>query len=146
MGYAFGDVFRRPPPERSRACIAAGAVAIAVFPGLRGTNLYGDPIHWAPQTDAAHSVMSFLSLTKHPLSLLMTLATLGPGLVWLGAVDAKRRRWQPLVTIGRAPMFFYLVHVPLIHALALALAWASSGDVQWLLTSPFDRGGVTRAR
>jgi hypothetical protein len=86
--------------------------------------------------------MSFLSLTKHPLSLLMTLATLGPALIWMGVVDAGRRWWRPVIVFGRVPMFFYLVHIPLIHALALLLAWTTYVDVQWLLTSPFDRGGT----
>jgi uncharacterized membrane protein len=142
LGYAFGEVFRLAPHPRRLACVSAGAVALVVFVGLRLANVYGDPILWAPQADAVRSLMAFFLLTKHPLSLLMTLATLGLGLIWLGVMHAERPLWRPLVTIGRVPMFFYLVHVPFIHAIALVYAWLKVGDVQWLLTSPFDRGST----
>jgi uncharacterized membrane protein len=140
MGYGFGEVFRWPAAQCRRACLLVGVVATVLFVSLRAFNWYGDPIHWAPQPDVTRSVMSFFLLTKHPLSLLMTLATLGPGIVWLGTVHAARPLWRPVITIGRVPMFFYLVHVPLIHLLALACSVAFFGDAAWLFTSPFDRG------
>lgn len=142
MGYGFGEVFRLPPRPRRDACVAAGAVAIVAFVALRVANLYGDPLQWVPHADSMRSVMSFFLLTKHPLSLLMTLATLGMGLIWLGLVQADRPWWRPVITIGRVPMFFYLVHVPLIHAIVFVLAWMMVGEQQWLLTSPFDRGAT----
>jgi hypothetical protein len=69
----------------------------------------------------------------------MTLATVGPALIWLAVVRPDRPLWRALVTIGRVPMFFYLVHVPVIHAIALGLSLAWYSDAAWLLTSPFDR-------
>ena len=138
-GYGFGEVLGWPAPERRRAMVRLGVALTAAFVALRTFNLYGDPVPWAPQQDVAHSVMSFFLLTKHPLSLLMTLATVGPALIWLGVVRADRPLWRGLVTIGRVPMFFYLVHVPVIHAIALGLSLAWYGDAAWLLTSPFDR-------
>ena len=123
-GYGFGAILDWPARERRRAMVRLGAGLTAAFLALRTFNLYGDPVLWAPQRDLAHSVMSFFLLTKHPLSLLMTLATVGPALVWLGVVRADRPIWRGLVTIGRVPMFFYLVHVPMIHAIALGLSLA----------------------
>lgn len=140
MGFGFGEVFQLAPRSRRTACVAMGAAAMVAFMALRAATVYGDPIPWAPQEDAMRSLMAFLLLTKHPLSLLMTLATLGTGLIWLGLVRPERPWWRPLVTIGRAPMFFYLVHVPFIHTIALGCALVTIGDVQWLFTSPFDRG------
>jgi uncharacterized membrane protein len=141
-GCGFGEVWRWEPARRRRACVVAGACCLALFVALRAFNAYGDPIRWAPQADLARSLMSFLSLTKHPLSLLMILATIGPTLIWMGLVNPERPWWRPVVAFGRVPMFFYVIHVPLIHALALLLAWISYDDVQWLLTSPFDRGAT----
>ncbi len=138
-GYGFGEILGWSAPARRRAMVRLGAALTAAFVVLRTFNVYGDPLLWAPQQDVAHSVMSFFLLTKHPLSLLMTLATVGPALIWLGVVRADRPVWRGLVTIGRVPMFFYLVHVPVIHAIALGLSLARYGDATWLLTSPFDR-------
>ncbi len=142
MGYAFGEILRWPDADRRRACLAVGAGFLLTFLVLRSFGVYGDPLRWAPQRDSVTSIMSFLSLTKHPLSLLMTLATLGPALLWLGVVRADRPIWRPLVLIGRVPMAFYLVHVPLIHAFAAAYSLAVHGSAEWLLTSPFE-GRVT---
>jgi uncharacterized membrane protein len=140
MGYAFGEFLHGPAAERRRACLGAGAAFVVAFVALRFFNLYGDPLPWAPQADAVYTLLSFLSLTKHPLSLSMTLATLGPALLWLGVVRADRPIWRPLLVIGRVPMAFYLVHVPVIHAFATAYSLAFHGTASWLLTSPFDRG------
>lgn len=138
-GYGFADVLHWPEAARRRTCIALGATLSFAFVALRTWNVYGDPARWAPQADLAHSVMSFFSLTKQPLSLLMALATVGPALVWMGVVHPERALWRPLVVFGRVPMFFYLVHVPLIHATAVALALMQRGEAAWLFTSPYDR-------
>jgi uncharacterized membrane protein len=140
IGYAFGEVCRWEPSRRRRVFVAVGSCAVVAFLGLRAFTLYGDPTPWLPQADGARSLMSFLALTKHPLSLLMILATLGPALIWLAVVDPRRPWWRPVIVLGRVPMFFYLIHVPLIHALALVLAWTTHDDLRWLFTSPFDRG------
>lgn len=138
-GYGFAEVLRRPEAARRRALVWTGAAMTAAFVVLRTFNLYGEHTPWAPQADLAHSVMSYFSLTKQPLSLLMALATIGPALIWLGVVRADRAIWRPLVVIGRVPMFFYLVHVPLIHAIAVVLSLVDSGETAWLFTSPYDR-------
>lgn len=138
-GYGFAEVLRQGDDARRRTLVTIGLVMSVLFVMLRTFNLYGEHTPWAPQADLAHSVMSYFSLTKQPLSLLMALATIGPALVWLGMVRAERPIWRPLVVIGRVPMFFYLVHVPLIHAIAVGLSLAQYGDAAWLFTSPYDR-------
>lgn len=142
-GYGLADVLEWPAPARRRALLRLGAVLTAAFVVLRTFNVYGDPVPWARQMDGVHTAMSFFLLTKHPQSLLMALATVGPALIWLGVVRPDRPIWRGLVTIGRVPMFFYLVHVPVIHAVALGLSLAWYGDGAWLLTSPFDRPATT---
>jgi uncharacterized membrane protein len=83
MGYAFGEILCWPDLDRRRACRVLGAGLLVTFLALRSFNLYGDPRPWTLQGDFIRSVMSFSSLTKHPFSLLMILATLGPALLWL---------------------------------------------------------------
>jgi hypothetical protein len=59
--------------------------------------------------------------------------TLGPGLLLLAAFEHARGRFADLIiTYGRVPFLYYVVHIFLIHALAVALAWLVSGDASWL--------------
>jgi hypothetical protein len=104
---------------------------------LRGINIYGDPQPWSTQRSAAFTVLSFLNTTKYPPSLLYLLMTLGPALLFLWAVDAGTPRWlrSPLI-IGKVPMFSYLLHIPLIHLLAIAACYARYGQVHWMFESP----------
>jgi hypothetical protein len=39
-------------------------------------------------------------------------------------------------TFGRVPFFYYVLHIPLIHALALVVSWGRQGSVSsWLFTN-----------
>ena len=54
--------------------------------------------------------------------------TLGPALVALAAFDRPLGRWaRPVVTFGRVPLFFYVLHLPLIHLAAVGCDWARFG-------------------
>lgn len=143
MGYAFGEVWRWQSADRRRGCLIAGIACLAFFIVLRLPNLYGDPMPWTKQATPVLTALSILVLTKHPLSLSMALATLGPALIWMGLVRPERPIWHGLIAIGRVPMLFYLLHVPLIHLAACVYSWTAMGHVGWLFTSPFDRGAVS---
>jgi uncharacterized membrane protein len=143
IGYAFGEIWRWRSADRQRACLVAGIACLAFFVILRIPNLYGDPVPWTAQADYVRSAFSVLALTKHPLSLSMALATLGPALIWMGMVRPERPIWRALIIVGRVPMLFYLLHVPVIHAVACLYSSIATGDVAWLLTSPYDRGATS---
>ena len=118
LGYVFGAVLRWEPAAMRRACLTIGGAAIAFFLIFRGFNLYGDPRHW----DGSHMpvALSFLNTTKYPASLLYLCMTLGPVIVLLPLLEsAKGRIVDWLTTFGRVPLFYYLLHIPLIHLLAL---------------------------
>jgi hypothetical protein len=63
--------------------------------------------------------------------------TLGPALAvlpWLERASGLVVRW--LALFGRVPLFFYLIHLPVIHALALLVSFARDGRVTpWLFES-----------
>ena len=61
--------------------------------------------------------------------------TLGPALVALPLLERCHGRLQRAVeTIGRVPMFYYLLHLPLIHGVAVVLALVSHGSAGWLFS------------
>jgi hypothetical protein len=132
-----GQIYSWPSARRKAFLFPLGMGSTAAFVILRGINIYGDPLLWSTQRSAAFTVLSFLNTTKYPPSLLYLLMTLGPALVFLWAVDAGTPRWlRPAFTIGKVPMFYYLLHIPLIHLLAIAVCYARYGQTHWMFESP----------
>jgi uncharacterized membrane protein len=126
-GYGFGALMVLPQRARRRWTLLLGAGLTLGFIVLRAVNVYGDPSPWMKQPDGLRLFLSFLNCTKYPPSLLYLLMTLGPAILALALFDrppAARRGgvgalWErltrPVVTFGRVPLFFYLLHIPLIH-------------------------------
>jgi uncharacterized membrane protein len=131
LGYAFGTVAAAEPEIRRRHCFTIGLSAIALFLVLRGFNLYGDPRPWSG------NLLSFLNTTKYPASLSFLLMTLGPVITALPILDGARGGViRALETFGRVPFFFYLLHIPLIHVLALLISLVRSPDsTAWLFAN-----------
>jgi uncharacterized membrane protein len=131
-GYAFGAVLRADPERRRRTCFAIGGAAIAAFVVLRGFELYGDR-PWRGSGPLPHW-LAFLNTTKYPASLQFLLMTLGPLVLALPLLQGARgrvARW--LAVFGRVPFGYYVLHVPLIHLLALGIALVRTpADVAWL--------------
>lgn len=70
------------------------------------------------------------------LALLFLLMTLGPALVLLAALDRPPGALgRALGVYGRVPLFYYVLHLPLIHALAVGASYARSGEAAGLFTS-----------
>jgi uncharacterized membrane protein len=136
-GYGLGQIYSWPSQRRRLFLLLAGMGLTVVFFFLRAMNVYGDPQRWTTQRPASFTVLSFLNTTKYPPSLLFVLMTLGPALLFLGAVDAGMPRWlRPALTVGKVPMFYYLLHIPLIHLFALAVCYARYRHVHWMFESP----------
>ncbi|HEX3351421.1 MAG TPA: heparan-alpha-glucosaminide N-acetyltransferase domain-containing protein [Terriglobales bacterium] len=145
VGYSLGQIYAWTAERRRTFLLRAGLGVTAAFVILRGINLYGDPVRWSTQKSAAFTVLSFLNTNKYPPSLLFLLMTLGPALLFLRAVDAGTPRFlRPAVILGRVPMFYYLLHFPLIHLLAVAVCFARYGQAHWMFESPsLDRFPIT---
>jgi uncharacterized membrane protein len=135
-GYALGSVYALPEARRRRTLVLLGAGAIGLFVVLRGLNVYGDLVPWSTQATPTLNAMAFMNLTKYPPSLLYLLATLGPALLALVAFEhARGPAARFLVTIGRVPLFFYVLHIALAHLLA-GLAALALGFGPEILTNP----------
>ena len=142
-GYAFGKVLTLEPQRRKRLCFAIGLMAIGLFLVLRGFNLYGDPRPWhkfvsgrngAPPMPA---LFSFLNTTKYPASLDFLLMTLGPIIALMPLLEGLNGVVARAIKLfGRVPFFFYMLHIPLIHALALLVSKIRLGYVSpWLFAN-----------
>jgi len=132
LGYAFGALLVRPAPERRRLLLRLGGALVLAFVVVRGLDRYGDPRPWAAQRSPLFTMFSFLACSKYPPSLDYLLMTLGPAIVFLGVVDrmcdGASPRWaRPLVTFGRVPFFYYVLHVPLLHGAAVAIGALQGG-------------------
>jgi uncharacterized membrane protein len=142
-GYAFGRILMLEPERRNRLCLSIGLGATALFLVLRGFNLYGDPRPWNAAGQGANGpvtmppVLAFLNANKYPASLLFLLMTLGPTIAVIPLLEHARgavTRW--ITVFGRVPFFFYVLHIPLIHALALIVSAIRRGSVDpWLFTN-----------
>jgi uncharacterized membrane protein len=137
-GYAFGALVTLPPARRDGIYLRLGLALTAVFLLLRLGNLYGDPSPWSSQGTSWRTGLSFLNTTKYPASLLFLLMTLGPAIAALPWLERRRGRMaELLLTFGRVPLFFWLLHVPLIHLVAVGLSLVRYGEVvSWLYRNP----------
>lgn len=140
-GYAFGVIVTMPAERRNRRCYLIGFGAIACFVLLRGLNLYGDPNHWGSAAGYDGQPMpawlSFLNTTKYPASLLFLLMTLGPTIALIPPLERARGGvTQVLSVFGKVPFFYYVLHIPLVHALAIVVSLVRSGSVSpWLFAN-----------
>ena len=133
-GYAFGTMMIRRTPavsafesvSRRRCCLWCLAALMAV---MQGGSPDGPPL-W----------IRLLNQRKYPASPLFLLMTLGPMIALIPFAE-RARGWvaQVLTTFGRVPMFYYLLHIPLIHALALVVWFLRDGasHAERFATAPY---------
>jgi uncharacterized membrane protein len=127
-GYLLGPVMQLEGKARQRLLFRLGAAITLGFFVLRATNLYGDPAPWTAQETVLSTVLSFLNCEKYPPSLLYLMMTLGPALILLGSFEQARGAFaRVLATFGQVPFFYYVVHIYLIHGLAVATGFAMTG-------------------
>ena len=143
LGYCTGSLYvhNANPGKRRGLLLIAGFAAITLFIVLRLGNVYGDAAHWSQQKNLFFSFLSFLNVTKYPPSLLYTLMTLGPALIFLSLAENPLPAWTGRVIIlGKVPMFYYLLHIFLVHLLAVFAAVISGYHWQdMILTNRVNR-------
>ena len=146
LGFGIGQLFDWPAERRRRTLMRLGVGMTVAFVALRAVNVYGDPLRWSVQPSAAFTVLSFLNVTKYPPSLLFLLVTLGPAFVLLALFDGRTPRvLRPALTLGRVPMFYFLLHFTVIHLLAVVACLVRYGSVHWMFESPsIDRYPITQ--
>lgn len=120
VGYGLGFIFRQEPEERRRNVLALALSLLAAFVVLRAINGYGNGFPWAVQSDPIMTLLSFINVTKYPPSLMYALLTLGVSMLLFLVLDKLAAPLQRfLLAFGRTAMFTYIVHLYVVHALAL---------------------------
>lgn len=122
LGYCFGQLYVADFDAKIRKqwLLRIGSILTALFFVLRSINIYGDPAPWSVQDTAAKAVLSFFNVTKYPPSLLYLCITIGPALLFLYAFEKTRNRFTDFFLVfGRVPLFYYFLHVFVIHILAI---------------------------
>jgi uncharacterized membrane protein len=133
LGFALGDVFKWEPARRRKLLVRAGAGMIVAFLVLRYFNIYGDANPWSVQKSFGLTLASFGNAIKYPPSLIYLLMTLGPTFIALALFENARGAVAKAVSVyGRVPMFYYVLHLFLIHSLAWVFAMIQGGDGSFL--------------
>ena len=136
LGYCFGQLYLKDFDAQIRKnwLLNMGCGAIGLFFLLRSINIYGDLVPWSMQDTTAKTIMSFLSVTKYPPSLLFFCITLGPALLFLYAFESTKNKLTDfLLVFGRVPLFYYFLHVLVIHIFAIIGIIIFDGNWQKLI-------------
>jgi uncharacterized membrane protein len=140
LGYSFGKLYSRDftLQTRRRWLLVIGISAVVLFFILRSANIYGDARVWSTQRSVSVTIMSFFNVVKYPPSLLYALITLGPAIIFLYfAENIRGRLANAIIHIGRVPMFYYILHIYLIHLLALGAAQVTGFGWQAMICDLF---------
>lgn len=130
LGYSAGKLYARDfdAQRRRKILFQLGASAIVLFILLRFINSYGDTAPWSSQKNMVFNIMSFLNLTKYPVSLLFALMALGPVMIVLALLEKGNGTILKAVSVfGRVPLFYFILHFFLIHVAALILFMYMTG-------------------
>lgn len=142
LGYCLGSLFTSgfDQKRRKKILLQLGIGAWILFIILRGINVYGDLRPWIPQATATRTFLSFLNFTKYPPSLDYLLVTEGFAFIFLALTENLSNRIINIISVyGRVPMFYYILHLWLIHLVAMLVAvlqgysWTDmTGFTQWI--------------
>ena len=134
------NLIDRQPGSRkpfTRALILGAALLLA-FVVVRYLNGFGNV-----RPRVGDGWISFLNVVKYPPSIAFSLLTMGVNLLLLGlfglASARVQRLLQPLAVFGRAPLFFYVVHLFLYAGLGL---WLTPGGTSIAGMYPYWLAGL----
>jgi uncharacterized membrane protein len=132
-GFGFGKVLLMEPEKRNKLCLSLGLVTTGLFVVIAS---------WFAMESSSGMPFIFdvLNQRKYPPSQLYLMMTIGPLIAlvpWAEKITGNLVKG--VVKIGRVPMFYYLLHIPLIHLTAFVVNLVAYGDIHqdWYATAPF---------
>lgn len=135
-GYGFGTILLLDEAKRTRWCYLIGLSAIALFLIVGSILILSQPT----AEDAPPFIFQLLNQKKYPASQLYLLMTLGPLIALVPFADtAKGWTISALKVLGAVPMFYYLMHILVIHLSALLVNLIRTGSTlqEAYVTAPF---------
>jgi uncharacterized membrane protein len=132
-GYGFGLVFLKDSQIRRKLCLIIGLSAIALF-------LIIGSIIAVNHKPEAPFLFRLLGQKKYPASQLFLLMTLGPLILCIPFVEnAKGWLFRMFAVFGKVPLFYYILHILIIHLGALLIDYLREGVVfpNWYDSAPF---------
>ena len=104
-------------------------------------NQYGDPVPWSEHPRGnIFTFLSFMNVNKYPPSLDFFSVTIGLGMIGLALLENIRSVITEFFRVfGRVPMFFYILHIYLIHFIGVAVFIIRGYPAEKIVTpnSPF---------
>ena len=133
FGILFGNWLLKDQEKAYNGAATIGAVFLLAFLIIRYLDGYGNIL---PRM--GNTWIDFLNLVKYPPSITFTLLTMGLNLILLGlfarANELVQAFFYPLVVYGRAPLFFYVVHLFVYAGLGI---WLAPEGTSLLLMYPY---------
>ena len=136
-GYFAGQIYHPSfhGVKRKKILFASGVSLVLLFFVLRALKHYGDPSPWAVQRTTALSIISFFNVSKYPPSLMYLCMTIGPGLLFLSAVEKPSNPFTRLLIVyGNVPFFYYVFHFYLLRFFNLILFYAQGYGTKNIIT------------
>lgn len=149
LGYYVGAYYNKEvnPKTRQKIFTRIGLAGIVLFAVFRLINQYGNLYPWVNYDSLLMNAFAFFNPAKYPPSLTYLLMTLGPIFVILGNSEHWKGKWVDYFSVyGKVPFFYYIVHIYVIHTLALIFAqvtgfgWKSMVFTEWVTTSSALKG------
>ncbi|OUR92234.1 hypothetical protein A9Q87_07070 [Flavobacteriales bacterium 34_180_T64] len=141
LGYCFGTFYKSgfEASVRRKWLLRIGLGSIILFFIIRGFNVYGDLVPWTTQKNTTYTILSFFNAAKYPPSLVYILMTIGPSLLFLYAIESVKNRFTNFFLVfGRVPLFYYFLHVLVIHVLAIIVMVIFGGDWRDMILTATD--------
>lgn len=149
LGYYFGAFYNSTfdADRRKKMFNIIGIASLALFIILRFTNIYGNLSPWKNYSTLSQNLISFLNPAKYPPSLTYLLMTLGVTFIFLAHTEKLKGKVADFFKVfGRVPFFYYILHLYLIHGLALLYAelsgfgWETMILKDWVTETPALKG------
>jgi uncharacterized membrane protein len=134
-GYGFGAIVKMDVRQQRKVCLITGLSMIALFIVIGTVQILA-----TPSADELPFLLQLLNQQKYPASILFVFMTIGPIMALVPWAE-KTKGWfsRALIVIGRVPLFYYLLHILVIHTSALVVQLILDGSMHhdWFLYAPY---------
>jgi len=143
LGYCFGKLYGNTidPLSRRKILLLLGSGLVLLFVILRLLKGYGDPVPMSQQQrGSVFTFLSFLNVNKYPPSLAFLSMTIGPAMIVLALLENVQNKVTGFFRVyGRVPMLYYILHLYIIHAVAVIVFFAQGFSTSDIVTpnNPF---------